>query len=69
MQYTSVVPAQNVNQREASVLGSAAAKYAASEDRTRDLGIMRPTRYQLRYSRQCMLRAGTNQQPQTHMWD
>ena len=24
---------------------------AASEDRTHDLGIMRPTRYQLRYSR------------------
>ena len=29
----------------------ATVKYAASEDRTHDLGIMRPTRYQLRYSR------------------
>ena len=35
-------------------------KYAASEDRTHDLRIMRPTRYQLRYRRFCKRHALLN---------
>ena len=34
-----------------SMRGTKDTSNAASEDRTHDLGIMRPTRYQLRYSR------------------
>ena len=34
-----------------SIRGTKNTSNAASEDRTHDLGIMRPTRYQLRYSR------------------